>query len=260
MNYKIDTLLSNCDIELAQSATPTPLYHQIYSLFRTRILDGSIPCGTRMPAELHLAKVFGVSRITAKRAMDELSEEGLVDRKRGRGTHVIHHYESEPVCAPSAATLKELGRKQTGKKTTVLDKGYATPPLDINALLGLEEGEKVYRIIRVRHNEEGHPFAYCVSWTAGISTESTKKQLEQQPLDDILPEQEVGVYKAEQYFGATQASMEVARALELVAGDPVLTLTRHSFIGKNQIGDILFCQYNPKRFYYHMSLNIRASK
>lgn len=70
-------------------ASPTPLYHQLYTVLKTMVIDGTLELGARMPTEEQLAELFAVSRITAKRAMDELANENLVQRRRGKGTHVI---------------------------------------------------------------------------------------------------------------------------------------------------------------------------
>ncbi|RME67622.1 MAG: GntR family transcriptional regulator, partial [Alphaproteobacteria bacterium] len=74
--------------EAIDSALPTPLYHQIYVLMREKIISGVYHDGSLIPSEHELEKMFGVSRITAKRALDELASEGLVTRRRGRGTTV----------------------------------------------------------------------------------------------------------------------------------------------------------------------------
>ena len=65
--------------------SPTPLYHQLFSLLKSRILDGTLAYGTRLPPEERLADIFSVSRITAKRAMDDLSKE-----KVSRGDRELH--------------------------------------------------------------------------------------------------------------------------------------------------------------------------
>ncbi len=88
----ISKLFSARDLDSLQSEAPTPLYHQMYALLKNRVLDGSIPIGTQMPTEQQLAEAFSVSRITAKRAMEELAREELVERRRGKGTHVTHRY------------------------------------------------------------------------------------------------------------------------------------------------------------------------
>ena len=67
---------------------PTPLYFQLFSLLKGMILNGTFAYGGSIPTEKDLAVAFNVSRITAKRSMDELANEGLIERRRGVGSHV----------------------------------------------------------------------------------------------------------------------------------------------------------------------------
>ena len=66
--------------------SPTPLYHQLYTVLRERIVRGDFAPSQTLPGEQELAKLFDVSRITVKRALNELAASGLVSRHRGRGT------------------------------------------------------------------------------------------------------------------------------------------------------------------------------
>ncbi|MDP6927494.1 MAG: GntR family transcriptional regulator, partial [Rhodospirillales bacterium] len=63
-----------------------PLYHQIYLILRQKLLSGEFAYDDRIPSEQELVEEYEVSRITARRALDELAAEGLVVRQRGRGT------------------------------------------------------------------------------------------------------------------------------------------------------------------------------
>ena len=67
---------------------PTPLYHQIYLLLREKIRSGIVAANATLPGEQELARAFNVSRITVKRALNELASDHLVTRHRGRGTIV----------------------------------------------------------------------------------------------------------------------------------------------------------------------------
>jgi GntR family transcriptional regulator len=58
-------------ITAADPRMPTPLYHQIYLILREQIADGSIGSDATVPGEQELTRLYGVSRITAKRALDE---------------------------------------------------------------------------------------------------------------------------------------------------------------------------------------------
>jgi GntR family transcriptional regulator len=256
MESVIAKLFSERDLDSLQSEAPTPLYYQMYTLLKNRILDGSIPHGTQMPTEQQLAEAFSVSRITAKRAMDELSGEELVDRRRGKGTHVTHHYAPETVEAPLLGMLEKLSSMGRNTKVKVLDVGLLVPPGDIQVDLGLDSGEKAHRVVRVRYSDDGTPFAHHISWTVGITSGFTKRELERRVRLDILKENGIEVNRIEQTISATAAQDFIASELGMEVGDPVLTLLRRSYTADGKVVDVLYCHYHPKRFQYRMSLGL----
>ena len=68
---------------------PAPaLYKTIYENIKARILTGELAENSRLPTEAELMTQYGVSRITAKRALDELQNDGLIRRQRGSGSYV----------------------------------------------------------------------------------------------------------------------------------------------------------------------------
>jgi GntR family transcriptional regulator len=256
MESVIAKLFSERDLDSLQSEAPTPLYYQMYTLLKNRILDGSIPHGTQMPTEQQLAEAFSVSRITAKRAMDELAGEELVERRRGKGTHVTHHYEPETLEAPLLGMLEKLSSMGRKTRVKVLDVGLLVPPGDIQVDLGLDSGEKAHRVVRVRYSEDGTAFAHHISWTVGISSGFTERELEQRVRLDILKENGIEVNRIEQTISATAAQDFIASELGMKVGDPVLTLLRRSYTADGKVVDVLYCHYNPKRFQYRMSMGM----
>jgi GntR family transcriptional regulator len=254
MGPDVRELFSERDLTSLQVESPAPLYHQMHVLLRNRILDGTIAQGTRLPGEQDLAVAFGVSRITAKRALDELAAEELVDRRRGRGTHVTYHYEQQPVRAPLVAMLENLADMGRHTRITVLAVEHVMPPGDVRADLNLDKGARAWHVVRVRRSEDGIPFAYYESWTSGITRGLTRRDLEGRLRLEILRENGVELTRIEQYLSAASATAAVAGELQMSPGDPVLTLTRHSFDRAGALVDILFAQYHPKRFHYRMTL------
>src|SRR5580658_6024146 len=87
---------------------PVPLYHQIYLLLRDEITSGQRPYGTLVPTEQELSRIYGVSRITTRRALDELAQNLLVARKRRVGTRVIFKPPSPPIEASLEQSLESL--------------------------------------------------------------------------------------------------------------------------------------------------------
>ena len=71
-----------------QSVSSSPLYHQLMQRIADDIEKGNYPLGSRIPPEHELEKIYGVSRVTVRRALAELTEEGLLERKQGKGTFV----------------------------------------------------------------------------------------------------------------------------------------------------------------------------
>jgi len=68
---------------------PVPLHHQVYLDLKAALDQGTYEPGDRLPPERDLARHYGCSLITVRRALDELTREKRIERTRGRGTHVL---------------------------------------------------------------------------------------------------------------------------------------------------------------------------
>ena len=71
-----------------QTESASPLYHQLMSRISADIEKGTYPVGSRIPPEHQLEELYQVSRVTVRRALAELTAEGLLERKQGKGTFV----------------------------------------------------------------------------------------------------------------------------------------------------------------------------
>ena len=68
---------------------PVPLHHQVYADLKASLDSGELGVGQQLPPERELARLYGCSLITIRRALDELSREGRLGRQQGRGTFVL---------------------------------------------------------------------------------------------------------------------------------------------------------------------------
>lgn len=75
-------------MKLLDTNNAVPLYEQLRMALRERLENGVIAPGERLPSEAELCQKYGVSRITVRRAVDELVEEGVLERRQGKGTFV----------------------------------------------------------------------------------------------------------------------------------------------------------------------------
>ena len=71
-----------------QADSSSPLYHQLMQRITADIERGKYPTGSRIPPEHELEQLYQVSRVTVRRALAELTSEGLLERKQGKGTFV----------------------------------------------------------------------------------------------------------------------------------------------------------------------------
>ncbi len=255
---EMKSLFSQKQREALSKEAPTPLYFQLYKLLNTCILDGTFEKGMRLPTEKQLSKEFNISRITAKRSLDELAEEGLVERNRGKGTHVIYQYKPKPVHAPLVGMLQEIESMARNSRAVIADCAMLQPPQAIRDELQLEAGETALYLERIRERE-GLRFGYYISWTKGVKNPRNPKIFEKTPRLTYFRQNGLEVTHVKQTISAVGASDEAAEALGVEPGSPLLSLTRRSFnkVGKEeQLMDHLQVYYHPDRFQYRMDLTL----
>lgn len=254
----IAEIFSESQLKTLEQDIPTPLYYRLYTLLKNAILDGTMDNGSQMPTEQQLADTFGVSRITAKRAMDELAAEKLVERHRGKGTHVTYEYSPQPVKAPLIGMLQEIESMARHSDVKVLECRNAVPPANIREALGLGDKDKALHLVRVR-SREGQPFGYYVSWTSGLRKAVGKRDFQKLPRLAIFRKQGLKISHVTQTISAVAATADLAQHLETDYGDPLISLTRQSYEthnGTEQLVDHLQVHYHPERFQYRMDLEL----
>lgn len=257
---ELSSFISDKQRQELRPDAPIPLYYQLYKLLKALIVEGTLLDGTQMPTEQQLSNEFGISRITSKRALDELAMEDLVQRQRGKGTYVTHKLRNLPLHSPMVGLLQEI--ESIGKDTTamVLDSGFLQPPLEVRDILGLEAGQLAVFLARVRQ-QNGRRFGYYRSWTTGVELPPDLRVFERTPRMTQFREQGLEVRFIKQKISAQGAPPEVAEALGVHIGSPLLSLVRLSYREKDSLAhpvDYLKVLYHPARFEYQIDLELEA--
>ncbi len=232
-----------------------PLYQQIYDLLRARIMDGTLALNDRLPAEQDLTKALGVSRITVKRAMNELAVAGLVRRQRGIGTVVIYDVAAPTVKGSFENMIDGLTRMGIETEVQLLDCTIGAVSPAISESLDMPTGSSVQRIVRLR-SLDGEPFSYLVTYIPyDIAEGYDDKLLATESLIKLLEKAGHAPVEAEQTITATSAAPAVAANLGVAPGSPLLRIHR---IMKDETGrpvQDITAHYRADRFEYHMRLN-----
>lgn len=236
------------------SRLPTPLYHQIYVLLREQILGGVYADNGLVPTEQELTRRFGVSRITAKRALNELAAEGLVVRRRGKGTTVASRVAVPALSANISGLLENLLMMGLKTKVKIIDFAYRPASEDVARALALEVGAEVQRAVRVR-SLDGAPLSFTTSYVPGaLGRTFSRKDLATKPLLELLERAGVLIGSADQSIGAVLADSMVAPRLGVRVGSPLLSVTRTVFDQHARPVEYIAILYRPDRYQYRMKL------
>lgn len=258
MSYdSLASLLSPDAHKLLRSDLPTPLYHQMFSLLRDRVLSGEIARGTRIPTEFELAATFGVSRITAKRALDELAAEGLVERRRGKGTYVIHR-QPKPQRSPLTGLLESLEVLADHTQVRLLQFRRSTPPEPVRALFDASADEVLANAVRLRLRD-GTPFGHYTSWTRTDQPAFSEQALATTSRLQLFRDIGIHIRQIEQSLSAVNADAMSALHLGVEPGTALLALERLSYDEEGQLVDLLNILYRPDQFSYRMRLDVEPN-
>lgn len=135
---------------MLRADSSVPLYKQLYHQLRVEIEEGDYKVGAKLPSERELAAYHGISRLTARRAVDILREEGLIRVFQGKGSYIArakaHSYNDRHLQGFTELML-EQGIAPTSQ---LLGRGLVHATRDIADRLGIRTTDQAIRIRRLR--------------------------------------------------------------------------------------------------------------
>lgn len=237
-------------IDLDRSG-PVPLYYQIARRIEDAIERGELLPGARLENEVKLADQLGLSRPTVRQAIQELVDSGLLVRRRGVGTQVVHGRITRKVELTSL--YDDLERSQQRPSTRLLMHETAVPPEEIIEALSLERGQAVLHLRRLRY-ADGVPFALLENYLAPDFADITREQLEHRGLYQILRSRGASMRVAKQRIGARKADAEESRLFGHPEGSPVLTMSRTLYDDSGRAIEHGLHSYLPELYSFEVTL------
>ncbi len=237
-----------------------PLYYQLETILRRRIKSGDFPLDALLPSEEALGQEYDVSRITVRQALASLERDGLIVRRRGKGTFVVEKAFSveTPKLTGSMEDLILMGIQTS---TKILNTSIVNPPETIRNRLELEASEQVYRIEKVRSVEKD-PFSYVINYLPSrIGEKIRMESLKVKPLLMVL-EEDLGIRAngADQTIEATVADALVAPLLDIRVGDPLLKVERTVYDIKGKPVEYVSVLYRADKYFFNVKLKRKRSK
>ncbi|PCI44220.1 MAG: GntR family transcriptional regulator [Alphaproteobacteria bacterium] len=237
------------------NSLPTPLYHQLYVLIREKIFSGVYANGTLIPTEKALEKMFDVSRITVKRALDELAKESLVARQRGRGTTVTFNNPVSHSSGNMAGLIEDMQNIAKETTVTILEFDYIKAPPQAVDALKLDPAAIVQKAIRIRHKDQ-MPFSYVVTYLPEEIGQTFKyEELEAHPILALIERSGIAISRARQTITAALADSVTAPALRVNMGSPLIKVTRIVYDTKDKPVEYITIFYRPDHYQLNLDLS-----
>lgn len=230
---------------------PAPLYFQLASGLEAAIVSNSLPPGARLENEISLADRLGLSRPTVRRAIQELVDKGLLVRRRGIGTQVVHGAVSRRIELTSLFDDLERGGKTPS--TEVLEVGEVPADGVVAEQLGLDVGTPVLHLRRVRLADEV-PIAVLENFLPPTFTDIDSENLGKTGLYQLLRNRGVTMRVARQKIGARKATAQEARLLGLGRGAPLLVMDRTAYDADGLAVEYGHHCYRPELYSFEMTL------
>jgi GntR family transcriptional regulator len=194
-------------------------YRTIAAALRGRIDAGEFGAGRLLPSESELSTAYEASRVTVRRALEVLRDEGLVDSRQGFGWFVA----ADPVRQPLGRLgtvedqLRELG---VTPERRVQEFAFVAAEPAVRRVLGVDQVLRVRRL----NLADGEPFALVTVWCpAALATDLSRADVERSPFYELIG---VPLAGATQTIAAASVSAADAALLEVPVGSPVLRCER----------------------------------
>ncbi|KAF4409810.1 MULTISPECIES: GntR family transcriptional regulator [Streptomyces] len=234
--------------------SPVPLYFQLSQQLEEAIEKGGLAPGSLLGNEIELAGRLGLSRPTVRQAIQSLVDKGLLVRRRGVGTQVVHSRVKRPLELSSLYDdLETAGQRPA---TRVLRNTTEPAGPEVAAALGVPEDTEVILIERLRL-AHGQPMAYLRNHLPSGLLELPTERLEATGLYRLMRGAGITLHSARQSVGARAAGAEEAQRLEEPEGAPLLTMERTTFDDTGRAVEFGSHVYRASRYAFEFQLLVR---
>jgi GntR family transcriptional regulator len=236
-------------------SSPVPLYFQLSQQLEAAIEHGALTPGSLLGNEIELAARLGLSRPTVRQAIQSLVEKGLLVRRRGVGTQVVHSQVKRPL--ELSSLYDDLESAGQGPTTQVVRNEREPASPDVAAALAIAEGSEVIVLERLRLTH-GQPVALLCNYLPATLLDLDTTRLESTGLYRMMRTAGITLHSARQAVGARAATAEEGERLDEPEGAPLLTMQRTTFDDTGRAVEFGSHVYRASRYAFEFQLLVRA--
>ncbi len=230
--------------------TAKPLYQQVEQELLRQIRHDLLKPGDKLPSESELSRQFNVSRITARRAINNLVQQGYVYSLQGKGTFVAQTRIRE--LSGFRSFSEDIRARGMTPSSRLLQIRRIQPKASLRAELNLPAGIAVYRLERIRL-VNGEPLAYEDAYLpANLCPGLEQFDFEKRSLFEVLrSEYNLHPTWADAELEAAAADETLAAHLAIRPGEPVLIALLHSYTETMTIIEYVRSVYSGNNFTFY---------
>ncbi|MFG2126807.1 GntR family transcriptional regulator [Streptomyces sp. NPDC048751] len=235
--------------------SPVPLYYQLAQQLESAIEHGALAPGNLLGNEIDLSVRLGLSRPTVRQAIQNLVDKGLLVRRRGVGTQVVHSQVKRPL--ELSSLFDDLAAAGQGPTTHVLRNETGSATAEVAAALGIAEGAEVVVLERLRRTH-GQPVAFLSNHLPAALLDLPTDRLESTGLYAMLRSAGISLHSARQTIGARSANAEEAALLDETEGSALLTMQRTAYDDTGRAVEYGQHVYRASRYAFDFQLLVRT--
>lgn len=230
--------------------TADALYLQLARALRGLIEIGHLRNRETLPSERTLAQATGFSRVTVRKAFDELVRDGLIARRPGAGSYVTRQFD-QPMSVLVSFT-GDMQRRGLKGRSILIEKAVTLPKPEELLKLGISPTDRVLRLSRVRlSNDEALAVEHAVVPASAVEPDQIGESLyEALRLNGNRP------VRALQRLSAAIADETEAAHLNIAPGSPILHIERHAFLANGRPIELTHSAYRGDRYDFIAELQI----
>lgn len=235
-----------------------PLYVQLEQIIKSKIITGEFMPGEQVPTEKELCKMYQVSSITARQAILNLVNQGLLRRVAGKGTFLTEEISKTEILQAKGSVYGLISSGLKAQEVRVLDITNVKPPKRVSKILNVEESSHVTKVRRTR-NSDNIPVSFIINYLPiEIGTHIKEKDLRAYPMLEILSNKlGIELAKGNQSIQAIVADYEIASALSVSVSSPILYVETIIYSKEKKPVDFVQTFVRPDRYKYSVKLDVK---
>ncbi|HEY9010788.1 MAG TPA: GntR family transcriptional regulator [Devosia sp.] len=234
-----------------------PLYLQLKRWIEDAVQKGVIKPGDALPSERDLAQKVDVSRVTVRKAVQQLVRDGVLVQRHGSGTFVAPHtHRVEQSLSQLTSFAEDMARRGMAVTSVWLDRGLYEPSPEETVALGLSQSDRVARVARLRISDDTPLAIERAALSAAILPDPDKVGTS---LYAHLEKSGNRPVRAIQRIRAANLGPEDAKLLELPAGAAALHIERTSYLASGRVIEWTRSTYRGDTYDFVAELRIGSS-